>query len=410
MAAKRNAKKTPSARTTPSGHVFGRPRPSQAKPTLHVKAKRDTSFRPLPPPDDVAVFDVVREPPFQLDLASVLPPATIAAIRKAGKIVFHLNGDMGGIGQRMQQTLVASGMEADLKVGAPLADNPCFLYVVGDCVYFNGERTKYYEQFYHPYEHYNVPIFAVPGNHDGENLDTGSTLDGFIYNFCASEPTRRGVSQDAPRTAMVQPYVYWTLLTPLVNIIGIYSNVPEGGDVRAPQTDWIVNQFKTLPKRAPLLIALHHPIYSADTFHSGSTHMKKMLEAVIEESGRAPDMVLAGHVHNYQRITHVTAGGLMTPFLVTGAGGYPNLHAIMKVDGHRLIAPAEFEVGGGDKATLEKYSDDHHGFARIEITATTIMGRYYEVPRPHEPFSKGSQLFDYFEYDWKRRKYTPNAP
>jgi hypothetical protein len=100
----------------------------------------------------------------------------------------------------------------------------------------------------------------------------------------------------------------------------------------------------------------------------------------------------------------------MTPYLVTGAGGYPNLHAIMKVGGEKLVAPAKFDVGGGDTATLETYSDDHHGFARIEVTPSTITGRYYEVPRPQEPYSKGSQLFDYFEYDWKNRRYIPNAP
>jgi hypothetical protein len=82
----------------------------------------------------------------------------------------------------------------------------------------------------------------------------------------------------------------------------------------------------------------------------------------------------------------------------------------MKVGGEKLVAPAKFDVGGGDTATLETYSDDHHGFARIEVTPSTITGRYYEVPRPQEPYSKGSQLFDYFEYDWKNRRYIPNAP
>lgn len=410
MAAKKSSRRTPGG----GNHVFGRPRPQAGgKATLHKispKAQRDTSFRPLPAPDDPQ-FGTPRQAPFRLDLATILPAKTMAAIAKAGKLTFHLNGDLGGIGQPMQQQIVANEMEADLEGSSSAAETPAFLYVVGDCVYFNGEKDKYYAQFYQPYEHYNVPIFAVPGNHDGENLPApDTTLDGFIYNFCASAPTKRPESQDAPRTAMVQPYVYWTLLTPLVSLVGLYSNVPEGGSVVSPQTEWLANELKTLPKSLPIFVALHHPLYSADTFHSGSTHMKNMLEAAIEASGRAPDMVLAGHVHDYQRITHLTSEGVMTPYLVTGAGGYPNLHSIMKVNGEKLVAPAEFDVGGGDKATLEKYSDDHHGFARIEVTSTTITGRYYEVPRPQEPFSKGSQLLDYFEYDWKKRRYLPNAP
>jgi hypothetical protein len=411
MSAMATKKRTGKADSNP--HVFGKPRPSQGKATLHKKTpqeQRNTSFRPLPAPDDTKYFDTLRKPPYRLDLASVLPAATMQAITKAKKLTFHLNGDMGGIGQSMQQTLVASGMEADITAGADPSENPAFLYIVGDCVYFNGQKENYYAQFYLPYEYYNVPILAVPGNHDGENLPADSTLDAFVYNFCASTPTKRDDSQDCPRTAMVQPYVYWTLLTPLVSIIGLYSNVPEGGVVKPPQTEWLANELATLPKSLPILLALHHPLYSADVFHSGSTHMKDMLTAAVGASGRAPDMVLAGHVHDYQRITHSTENGVMTPYLVTGAGGYPNLHAIMKVGGEKLVAPAKFDVGGGDTATLETYSDDHHGFARIEVTPSTITGRYYEVPRPQEPYSKGSQLFDYFEYDWKNRRYIPNAP
>lgn len=34
---------------------------------------------------------------------------------------------------------------------------------------------------------------------------------------------------DAWRTAMIQPNVYWTLEAPFVTIIGLYTNLPEGG-------------------------------------------------------------------------------------------------------------------------------------------------------------------------------------
>ena len=381
--------------------AFGRPRPSEKKATLHTKPQRDTHFRPLPPPTKPA--------PFQLDLSAILPPQSIKAIVKAKKLIFHLDGDLGGIGQPMQQMLVARGLEADFDANADPSENPAFLYVVGDCVYYNGEMTQYYPQFYQPYEYYPAPIVAVPGNHDGENLPPDQTLDGFVYNFCADQPQKRPEAQDSPRTAMIQPNVYWTFLTPWVNIIGLYSNVPAGGDIRPPQTDWLAQQLKSLPKTKPVLVALHHPIYSADTFHSGSTYMKNVLEAACSAAGRRPEMVLAGHVHNYQRITHTQSDGTQTPHLVTGAGGYPNLHSEIKVNGQKLVPPAQFDEGG-DYATVEKYSDDHHGFMRLEITDKKITGRYYEVPRPHEPFSKGSQLFDYFEFDWKKRQYIPNKP
>ena len=82
---------------------------------------------------------------------------------------------------------------------------------------------------------------------------------------------------------------------------------------------------------------------------------------------------------------------------------------MMKVDGRKLIAPVNFVDKQGETVTLETYSDDHHGFMRLEITDKLITGRYYLVPRPHEPFTKGSQLHDYFEIDWRKKRYVPNT-
>lgn len=391
-----------SARPASAAHVFGRPRPSAAgRHPIQSEPPRDVAFRPLPKPTGPA--------PYRLDLASVLPAADIAAIQAAGKLVFHLNGDMGGIQYAVPQELVAKGMEDDCDPKAAASDRPAFLYITGDCVYFNGQVSEYYKQFYQPYEFYPGPIFAVPGNHDGENLSGEDTLDGFVRNFCAPKPVKMPESGDSHRTAMVQPNVYWTLLTPLVNIVGLYSNVPAGGEIQAPQAAWLAGELKSLPRDVPLLVALHHPVYSADNHHSGSVRMKKVIEQAASEAGRRPDLVLAGHVHNYQRLSHRSADGELTPHLVTGAGGYHNLHAIMKVDGQTMVSPVGFTDHDGDPVTLERYSADHHGFLRVEVTRELITGRYFQVPRPQESYSKGSQLIDYFEYDWRQRAYVPNA-
>ena len=42
------------------------------------------------------------------------------------------------------------------------------------------------------------------------------------------------------------------------------------------------------------------------------------------------------------------------------------------------------------------------------VAGSLITGRYYTVPRPQDPYSKGSSLLDYFEFDWKARRYNPN--
>ncbi len=383
-------------------NTFGRLRPSKTGGTpIHLKPVRDTHFRDLPPPTGTA--------PFRLDIKDVISKKAYRAMLSQKKMSFHLNGDMGGITYAVPQELVARGMEADFASTPGASDDPAFLYITGDCVYFNGEIKEYYKQFYQPYEFYLAPIFAVPGNHDGENLPGDNSLDGFIRNFCAPSPIKREESGDSHRTAMIQPNVYWTLLTPFVNIVGLYSNVPAGGDIRSPQKEWLINELMTLPADIPLFIALHHPIYSADDHHSGSTYMKDLIEQAAQQAGRHPDAVLAGHVHNYQRLTKNLPDGTQVPYLVTGAGGYHNLHNIMKVDGQHMIPPVTFQDKQGDPVALESYSDDHHGFLRLEITDTLLTGRYYQVPRPQDPYSKGNHLIDYFEFNLRDKRYVKNA-
>src|SRR4051812_45006897 len=93
--------------TGPNNHVFGRTRPS-AKGTsaIHQEPPRDTKFRDLPPPTG--------EAPFRLDLKDILPAEDYQRIVDTGRLVFHLNGDMGGVKEAMPQLLVAKGMEQDL--------------------------------------------------------------------------------------------------------------------------------------------------------------------------------------------------------------------------------------------------------------------------------------------------------
>ena len=182
------------------GHVFGRERPSQTGNfPIHVsqpKEHRDQSFRKLPKPTGKA--------PFRLDLKAIIPPADYQTIVKKKKLTFHFNGDMGGIKQGMDQELVAKGMEDDFNSKADASENPAFLYITGDCVYYFGEVQNYYAQFYEPYEHYPGPIFAVPGNHDGENQPSDNTLHGFIRNFCASKPVKMPESNGSMRCSTIR--------------------------------------------------------------------------------------------------------------------------------------------------------------------------------------------------------------
>src|SRR5262245_40865672 len=128
---------------TVKGHSFGRARPGESGGyALHKAPARNVSFRPLPP--------VWGSPPYRLDLKSVISDADYQNIKSSKKLTFHLNGDMGGVKYGVPQELVASGMEVDFDAAKSASENPAFLYITGDCVYFNGEVSQYYSQFYEP--------------------------------------------------------------------------------------------------------------------------------------------------------------------------------------------------------------------------------------------------------------------
>ncbi len=320
----------------------------------------------------------------------------MSAIKSVGKLVFHVVGDTGNLqGGTPEQQAVADAMEAD-----PAS----FLYHLGDVVYFWGQPEGYYPQLYEPYLHYPGPIFAIPGNHDGDPRPSDPpSLTGFTRNFCSAQAKVTPDAQDAPRVAMTQPNVYWTLLTPYATIIGLYSNVPAGGQFEQKQLDWLNNELRTAPTDKALILTVHHPVYSLDRFHTGSTNLEETLDAAYASSKRRPDLILTGHIHNFQRYTE-TANGGQIPHIIAGAGGYQHLHGMQtQPNGNPIGVP--YKLQDADNVTLENYNDKEHGYLHLEATPTLITGQYYTV----NPTTRSPQLIDSFELDYKAHTLNKNT-
>jgi acid phosphatase type 7 len=173
-------------------------------------------------------------------------------------------------------------------------------------------------------------------------------------------------------------------VTPFATFIGMYTNVPEHGSIDSQQQQWITNEFATAADDKALILALHHPIYSFDTYHSGSSKMADVLENAIRDTGRVPNLVLSGHVHNYQRIEQEIAEGEPTPFVVCGNGGYHNLHKLASAMGTK--AP--------DTGAVLKYGNETWGFLTLTIDANQITGVSTEVGRDGT-VTEGADKFQY---------------
>ncbi len=147
--------------------------------------------QPLPAPTGPA--------PYHLSLDSVLTPAQMQAINNAGKLVFHIVGDTGGVKAPQSQEIVMQHMDADLTVADATA-RPAFFYHLGDVVYYYGQASEYYSQFYEPNMHYGAPILGIPGNHDGDLIDTSvPSLAAFVRELLRYHPaSNNGIRRLGP--------------------------------------------------------------------------------------------------------------------------------------------------------------------------------------------------------------------
>jgi hypothetical protein len=291
-----------------------------------------TKLEPIPDPK--------RDP--TMTLAEIIGEAGAKEIEDSKIICFHATGDTGEPNGNAQLQ-VADAMSTDYNPDHP-ESSPVFFLHLGDVNYYENNDQGYHAQFYEPYKKYPGKIIAIPGNHDGEifkydgsSVGQKKTLEAFQKNFCQPKPGVPPAAGTIYRQMVSQPGVYWLLDAPLVNIIGLYSNIAEGpGYISSPQIgtrqkDWLTKTLLKIKKqrdqgiRKALLFAVHHPPFS-NSGHGSSLDMLHDIDDCCHQSGIIPDAVLAGHSHNYQRYTRYINHNnkeRKIPFIVCGCGGRP---------------------------------------------------------------------------------------
>jgi hypothetical protein len=326
----------------------------------------DRAFVPLPDP--------VGEPPYRVELDQVIGADQADAITQDGQLTFHVLGDSGGDVDPLPQRGVAGAISRQLDGPQPAR----FLYHLGDLVYPHGEQDGYRAQFWDPYADYRAPIFAVPGNHDADRKAVAgpSTLDPFVATFCSEASPLHDAAAVPTRPPSRQPNVYWTLVHPWLRIIGLYTNVPEGGQLAADQLTWLIDELRAAPADTITILAMHQPIYSADVTHGSNLTLVDLFDRCFRLAGRRPDAVLSGHAHCYQRFSR-RVDGRAIPHVVAGAGGYHVLHPV-----GRGIGPVPMSlhgVSGLDDVTLEDYEDRAHGFLTVTVKPGVAEFIYHAV-------------------------------
>jgi hypothetical protein len=376
--------------------VFAQPEPT-ADPTKFVvnhpsddpvykkidELNREHKLSPLPFPAPRGGV----EP--KLALAATLGSGGAAAVQKitqSGQIVFHAAGDTGNTRSPESQNEVADKLVSDFS-DEDAKERPTFFFHLGDVIYSFGEAQYYYDQFYEPYRDYPAPILALAGNHDGMIApDTNAiTLAACQENFCASEfevtPEAGGLS----RTAQIQPGVFFTFEAPFVRILALYSNTLEDPGVIADnnvgnsQLDYLKAALRRVHSdnfKGAVILAHHHPAYTAGSKHGWSEQMLSQIDAVCQEAGVWPHAVLSAHAHNYQRFTR-HHGQTQIPYIICGNDGH-GLAKLAKKGASPLRTPQQLQTTGhADKVTLENYDDQNYGYLRVVVTASQLRIEYH---------------------------------
>jgi hypothetical protein len=381
------------------GHpVFGQPEATEDPTTFRVKHASDAAaYKAI---DQLNREHKVAPLPFPAPRGGVEPrltfeevlggnAAVLRRITNGGQLVFHATGDCGSTRGPKTQSEVVDKMVSDFHE-ADIREVPQFNVLLGDIVYSFGEAQYYYDQFYDPYRDYPAPILAVAGNHDGMVSPEAHaiSLSAFLRNFCAESflvtPEAGGLS----RTAQIQPGVFFTFEAPFVRILVLYSNTLEDpgvisdGTIGRSQLDFLhaaLTRVKSEKYGGALVIADHHPPYTAGSHHGWSADLSAQIDAICNDVGVWPHAFLSGHAHNYQRFTRTrTHDGSQIPYVICGNGGH-NVVPLAKKGAPALRTPQVIQAAKGqaDQIMLENYDDQDYGYLRIVATAEQLRIEYH---------------------------------
>jgi hypothetical protein len=242
------------------------------------------------------------------------------------------------------------GTAAQAKVAYQTAlIKPQFVLIAGDNVYQRG-RVSEYLKYYFPYFNgtetspekgaplmRSVPFYVAVGNHDVAAADLITYPDGLAYFYYFDHPlnapafkqtvTARGTPEQLAAFKKASESRYPNMANYSfdhgnVHIVCIDANIyvqPFEQDF----LNWLENDLKS-SKAKWKIVNYHQPGFNSSNAHYSQQWMR-VLSPVFERSG--VDLVLNGHVHNYQR-SHPLR---FAPNL--DAAGKPVIDSTGKVDG-----------------------------------------------------------------------------
>jgi len=205
---------------------------------------------------------------------------------------------------------------------------PEFVLVTGDNVYGKGLESEYRKNFFPYYVAKesdslkgaplmnSVPFYMILGNHDVYGSELDKTPDGLAYFYYNDLPLNGPKINDVVKLTGPETLIasFQAASKPRFPIMSNYSF--EHGNVHITCIDanpyinplslefvqWLANDLRS-SKADWKIVSYHHPGFNSSKAHY-DYQLMRLLSPVLEELG--VDMVLTGHVHNYQRSLPLT--------------------------------------------------------------------------------------------------------
>jgi hypothetical protein len=182
------------------------------------------------------------------------------------------------------------------------------VFTTGDNAYESGTPSEF-TNCYHPnWGRHKTITRPTVGNHEYYTLENASGYFGY-FGARAGDPAEGYYSYDLGQWHVVA-------LNSMCEKVG-------GCGATSPMVEWLERDLAANPRTCTLAY-FHHPLFSSGSSSGGNSKMRPTWEALY--AARA-EVVLNGHVHNYERFAPQTPRGAADPAkgirkFVIGTGGY----------------------------------------------------------------------------------------
>ena len=182
------------------------------------------------------------------------------------------------------------------------------VFTTGDNAYESGTASEFASCYDPNWGRHKASTYPTVGNHEYYTLENASGYFDY-FGARAGDPTKGYYSYELGQWHVVA-------LNSVCEKVG-------GCGASSPMVEWLKKDLAA-NSRTCTLAYFHHPLFSSGSLSGGNSKMKPSWEALY--AARA-DVVLNGHLHNYERFAPQTPSGVADSAqgireFVVGTGGY----------------------------------------------------------------------------------------